>query len=141
MKLVVKRKVFEEILQRCVDGYPYETAGLMLGFMAPAGIVEIIPVKNVHQQDRRVRYLVDPIEYYNAEKTAEAKGLEVVGVYHSHPDHPPRPSAYDLEYALPPWYYLIISVTAGKPLGYGLWRAVEKKGVKSFEEQKFEVVE
>ncbi|MCX8200597.1 MAG: M67 family metallopeptidase [Candidatus Caldarchaeum sp.] len=141
MKLLVRRKIFEEILQRCVDGYPYETAGLMLGFMAPAEVIEIVSVRNVHEGDRRVRYLVDPIEYYNAEKTAEAKGLEVVGVYHSHPDHPARPSAYDLEYALPPWYYLIVSVTAGKAVEYKCWRAVEKNGVKSFQEQNFEVVE
>lgn len=131
MKLIVKRDAFESIIKACVDGYPFETAGLMLG--SASKVYEIIPVRNVHEHDHRVRYRIDPMEYYAAEKTAEAKGLEVLGIYHSHPDHPPTPSAYDLEYALPPWYYLIISVTSGKALGYGCWKAVEKECLKTFE--------
>ncbi|MEM0440890.1 MAG: M67 family metallopeptidase [Candidatus Caldarchaeum sp.] len=134
MKLIVKREIFEEIVNRCVEGYPFETAGLMLGFGEEGKVVEIIPVRNVHEGDRRVRYKIDPIEYFNAETTAESKGLEVIGVYHSHPDHPPNPSAYDLEYALPPWYYLIVSVTKGKMVNHRCWKAVEKDGVKAFQE-------
>lgn len=131
MKLVIKRGALEEIIRRCVDSYPYETAGLMLG--KDNIVFEALHLRNVHEDDHRVRYRLDPMEYYAAEKTAEAKGYEVLGVYHSHPDVPAVPSQYDLQYALPPWSYLIVSVTSGKHLGYNGWKAVERDGIKRFE--------
>jgi proteasome lid subunit RPN8/RPN11 len=132
MKLVVKRRVFEEIAKRCIEGYPYETAGLMFGDLGSRLVLDIYPVQNIHEHDRRVRYRIDPMEYYRAEKTAEEKGMTIVGVYHSHPNVAARPSAYDLEYALPPWSYLILSVNHEKVLEYASWRAVQNNGEKKF---------
>ncbi|MEM4281723.1 MAG: M67 family metallopeptidase [Candidatus Caldarchaeum sp.] len=132
MKLVIKREVLDTILARCVEGYPYETAGLMLGYSGNRKVVDSLPTANIHEGDRRVRYRIDPMEYYRAEKTAEERGLQVVGVYHSHPDVAARPSAYDLEYALPGWSYLIVSVTKGKVLDYASWHVVDRKGFKEY---------
>jgi len=132
VKIVFKKGVLNVIFKRCVDGYPYETAGLMLGSLDDRVVVDSMPTSNVHEDNRRVRYRIDPIEYYRVEKYAAARGLEVVGVYHSHPDVAPRPSQYDLEYALPGWSYLIVSVTEGRVLDYACWRALERNGVKEY---------
>ncbi|MCS7138345.1 MAG: M67 family metallopeptidase [Candidatus Caldarchaeum sp.] len=129
--MIIERGVLERIFKSCETGYPYEVAGLMLS-NSGGRVVEILPVSNVHEDDRRVRYRVDPMEYYRAEKKAEELGLQVVGVFHSHPDHPAQPSRYDLEHALPGWFYLIVSVYGGRVSGYACWLAVENSGGKRF---------
>jgi proteasome lid subunit RPN8/RPN11 len=139
VKITFKREALDKILNYLVEGYPFEAAGLMLSGQGARKVVDFIPVKNVHKGDIRVRYAVDPLEYYRAEKQAEEMGLEIIGVCHSHPDVAPRPSAYDLEYALPGWSYLIASVTKGRALGYACWRAVEKEGVKQFAEEEIDL--
>ncbi|MEM1965713.1 MAG: M67 family metallopeptidase [Candidatus Caldarchaeum sp.] len=141
MKLFIKRKVLDTILTRCVEGYPYETAGLMLGYGGSRKAVDSLPTANVHEGDRRVRYRIDPMEYYRAEKTAEERGLQVVGVYHSHPDVAARPSAYDLEYAMPGWSYLIVSVTKSRVLEYTSWYVLERNGQKEYVEEDLTIID
>ncbi len=141
MNLFIKRVVLDAILARCVESYPYEAVGLMLGRLADRKVVDALSMKNVYEGDRRVRYMIDPMEYYRAEKTAEERGLEVVGVYHSHPDVAAKPSTYDLEYALTGWSYLIVSVTQGRVLDYVSWRIVERDGAKIYLRESVNVLE
>lgn len=67
------------------------------------------------------RFLIPPEAFLRAEKKAREEGYELLGFYHSHPDHPPRPSSYDLEYAWPTYSYLILSVEEKKPAGMNSW--------------------
>ncbi|MEM1943199.1 MAG: M67 family metallopeptidase [Candidatus Caldarchaeum sp.] len=135
--MIVKRGILDRIFRECEDGYPYEVAGLMLA--SSGQVVEIHPVSNVHEDNRRIRYRIDPLEYYRAELAAAERGLEVVGVYHSHPDAAPIPSRYDLEYALPGWLYLIVSVSGGMVAGYACWKAVDHGSGKEFVEERVSV--
>lgn len=97
--------------------YPYECCGLLLGSFADSGVktvAEIYPISNAREeQAKRNRFLIRPEELMRGERYAETKGLDIVGFYHSHPDHPAVPSQYDLEHAWPLYSYIVISVSTG----------------------------
>jgi proteasome lid subunit RPN8/RPN11 len=107
----------KEIAAHGEQDYPYECCGLLLGSFAGGGlkvIAEIHPISNAREEHaKRNRFLIRPEELMRGERYAEAKNLEVVGFYHSHPDHPAVPSPYDLEHAWPLYSYIVVSVTAG----------------------------
>ena len=98
--------------------YPYECCGLLLGHFADDGArscLEVYPISNAREEAaKRNRFLIRPEELVMGEKHAREKGLETVGFYHSHPDHPAIPSGYDLEHAWPVYSYVVISVKQGK---------------------------
>ena len=77
-------------------------------------MIEVVPAKNQHENSRHNRYVISPAEYLRIEKAAEAKGLQIIGFYHSHPDHPARPSNFDLEHAWPNLVYLIQAIDHGE---------------------------
>jgi proteasome lid subunit RPN8/RPN11 len=81
-----------------------------------------VPLENVTEEGPRRRFLVSPREYQQAEARARQFGAELVGFYHSHPDHPARPSQYDLDHAWPNLSYVIVSVQAGEPRDLTSWR-------------------
>jgi proteasome lid subunit RPN8/RPN11 len=95
--------------------YPHECCGLLLGSFAPEKVVtEIYPISNAREeQAKRNRFLIRPEELLRGEHYAAGKVLEVVGFYHSHPDHPAVPSQYDLEHAWPSFSYIVVAVAAG----------------------------
>ena len=97
--------------------YPHECCGLLLGAFAAAGvktIAEIYPISNAREeQARRNRFLITPEEFREGEHYAETNRLDVIGFYHSHPDHPAVPSGYDLEHAWPLYSYVVVAVGAG----------------------------
>jgi proteasome lid subunit RPN8/RPN11 len=97
--------------------YPYECCGLLLGNFESNGVkvcVEVYPISNAREEEaKRNRFLIRPEELLRGEQQGSAKGLEVVGFYHSHPDHPAVPSAYDLEHAWPTYSYIVVSVRSG----------------------------
>ena len=69
---------------------------------------------NTTEEGPRRRFLVRPADYLAAERGAKAAGLELIGFYHSHPDHPARPSQHDLDHAWPNFHYVIASVLQGR---------------------------
>ncbi|MGH9353636.1 MAG: M67 family metallopeptidase, partial [Terriglobia bacterium] len=87
----------------------------------------------------RNRFLIDPDDLRRAEKDARGRGIETVGFYHSHPDHPARPSEYDRDHAFPWYSYVIIAVEAGKAGRYTSW--VLRDDRTQFDEERLEVVE
>jgi len=102
------------------DAYPHECCGALLG---GAGLVqEAWPLPNTTEEGPRRRFLVRPQDYRAAERRAVAQGFELLGFYHSHPDHPARPSQYDLDHAWPVFSYVIISVAEGRPGDITSWR-------------------
>ncbi|MBA3257412.1 MAG: M67 family metallopeptidase [Pyrinomonadaceae bacterium] len=99
--------------------YPYECCGLLLGSFSEddGGKVcsEIYPISNAREEEaKRNRFLIRPEELMRGEKYAASKSLDVVGFYHSHPDHPAVPSAYDLDHAWPVYSYIVVAVKSGR---------------------------
>ena len=92
--------------------YPEECVGALIGTIDGDGartVERLFPIEN-RSVARARRYLVSPQDYLAAERTADATGKTLLGFYHSHPEHPARPSATDLELALPNFVYLIVSI-------------------------------
>ena len=121
--------------------YPHECCGLLLGSFTDDGvkaIAEIYPISNAREeQAKRNRFLIRPEELMRGERYAETKGLEVVGFYHSHPDHPAVPSEYDLEHAWPMFSYIVVSVSAGTARDLRSWEMESDRS--RFNEEEFSV--
>ena len=93
-------------------GYPEETCGLLLGTRngAERVVVGVRQARNLNVERARDRYEIDPEDFLAADREARAAGLDIVGVWHSHPDHPAMPSLTDVAGAWPGWAYVIVSV-------------------------------
>lgn len=116
--------------------YPEEGAGLLLGNEVEGRklIVKILGLNNSREEDARSnRYLLAPEDYLAGEQKADRLGLEVLGVFHSHPDHPDRPSEFDREWAMPWFSYVITSVEAGKAISTRSWQLNEDRSAFSEE--------
>ena len=128
MKLTIPSQVMDEIRGHGEKLYPEEGAGLILGSVDSEHreARRVLPMPNhFDTSERGRRYMLDPREILQAEELAEQLGLEVIGVFHSHPDHPPAPSQYDLEWAVPWYVYLITSVEHGAASESRAWRMLE----------------
>jgi proteasome lid subunit RPN8/RPN11 len=88
----------------------------------PREVLGLFPLVNRRDDSPRNRFAVTAEDVRHAEKAARHKGLEVIGWYHSHPDHPARPSDFDREHAWPWYSYVIVSVMSGKPADMTSWR-------------------
>jgi proteasome lid subunit RPN8/RPN11 len=115
----------DDIRRHAEAEYPYECCGLLLGRFdedAHKTVVEVYPVSNAREDEaKHNRSLILPLEYVRGERYARQHGLEVVGNYHSHPDHPAAPSQFDLDHAWPTWSYLIVSVSEGQARELRAW--------------------
>jgi proteasome lid subunit RPN8/RPN11 len=100
--------------------YPNECCGALIG--RDGQVAEAYPLPNTTEEGPRRRFLVRPADYRAAEARASDAGGELLGFYHSHPDHPARPSQYDLDHAWPFFSYVILSVRAGEPGEIRSWR-------------------
>jgi proteasome lid subunit RPN8/RPN11 len=122
-----------DALKRHVEAsYPREACGLLLGELHAGGeqqVRAVLPATNAWPTaaDQHHRYLIAPDDYLRADRLATAQGWEVIGAYHSHPDHPAYPSAFDREQAWPGIIYLIISVQAGAAAEARAWRLREAR--------------
>jgi proteasome lid subunit RPN8/RPN11 len=128
--------VLEEIRQHLVSAYPNEGCGFLVGREAgrgaqqePVAVTHQLPVTNRRDQERaaRTRYLISPEDFMVAEREASARGLQVVGTYHSHPDVAALPSTYDREQAWPWYRYLIVSVGRGRVREERLWQLADDR--------------
>lgn len=105
--------------------YPEECCGVLVGRSLEEGVLlveQVLPAHNQHEGSRHNRYVIPPRTVLAAHKAAREKGLEILGYYHSHPDHPAEPSETDRENAWPGLTYLIVSVEAGRPAAVRGWR-------------------
>src|SRR5258707_15394364 len=83
--------------------------------------MEIARMENKRDDSAHNRYLIDPLTYVKIERDADKRGLQVLGIYHSHPDVAARPSQFDLDHAWPNLSYLIVSVCKGKAVESNSW--------------------
>ncbi|MGH7723262.1 MAG: M67 family metallopeptidase [Candidatus Dormibacteria bacterium] len=94
--------------------YPDEGCGVLLGRHA-GGRVEIVDASsgtNLNTDRSRDRYLLDPADTVRADREARERGLDIVGYWHSHPDHPAQPSQFDTDHAWLDYVYVIVTTTA-----------------------------
>jgi proteasome lid subunit RPN8/RPN11 len=104
--------------------YPEECCGAL--FARTEGeardVLRAVPAGNARETERARRYLIGPDTLQELEAQAAETGLEVVGFYHSHPDHPAEPSAFDVEHAWPWYSYIILPVSGGDVGAPRAWR-------------------
>ena len=126
MKLTIPQEILDRIHSHGEAAYPEEGAGLMMGQVEEDGIryVEsILPLNNAREDNaRHNRYLLTPEDMLQGEEVAEKRDQSIVGIFHSHPDHPARPSEFDREWAIPWYSYLITSVMDGQAAESRSWR-------------------
>ena len=113
--LVWSRRVRAALFDRAARGYPHEVCGLLLGREAERGtaVERITQARNLAVERPADRYTLDPADFLAADRIARRDGLEIVGIWHTHPDHPARPSRTDHEAAWEGWSYVILSVGRG----------------------------
>jgi len=138
--LWISNELADKIRAHGVETYPHECCGALLGhdregldvgsLENPAGtwpnrireVRELFPLVNRRDDSPRNRFSVTADDVRAAEKSARAQNLDVIGWYHSHPDHPARPSEYDRDHAWPWYSYIIVSVHHGTPQDMTSWR-------------------
>jgi proteasome lid subunit RPN8/RPN11 len=138
MNLTIPQDLLNQIHRHGEAAYPDEGAGFLLGSDSDSEtrqVTSLLTLENIRQGEaRRTRYLIDPRDYLAAENEAERSGLTLLGVFHSHPDHPNQPSEYDRDWAQPWFSYIITSIYAGKAVESRSWRLAEDRSCFSEEE-------
>ncbi len=129
MRLIISPELLLKIHRSGEQAYPEEGAGFLLGSDGdPRRVAAVYDLPNRREDGaRHNRFLIAPEDYLQSELEAERLGLEVIGVYHSHPDHPNRPSEYDREWAQPYFSYVITTVQAGQAIESRSWRLAEDR--------------
>jgi proteasome lid subunit RPN8/RPN11 len=128
---------YQEMARHLGTCYPYEGCGFLLGLgNERKEILKVLPVRNMHEGDHRRRYRITPEDYRMAEQLAGSAGMELLGIYHSHPDHPARPSEEDRLQAVPFFSYIIARVSNSKVDRVTSWQLNDEGQLK---EEKVEI--
>lgn len=139
MKLVLDKKALNSMIGHAEEYYPNECCGFFYGRDGEnREVAQARKVTNAREGDQRDRFQIDPKDYQKAEKYAVDHDLDLLGVYHSHPDHPAAPSEHDRKVALPYFSYIIISVQKGKAANTRSWQLNEER---QFDEEIVEIKE
>jgi len=112
----IERAVFEAIEAHGAEGYPYEICGMLLGASGEGLATQSRRARNLAVDTAKTRYEIDPRDHIRIQREADDLGLEIVGYYHTHPDHPAQASRFDTERAWTGYVYLIVAVHQGKPV-------------------------
>lgn len=122
--VTIPSSVMEGLREAARRGYPHETCGLLVGTNggAPVRVHRIHEARNLATGRLRDRYTLDPEGFLAADSEARRDGLDIIGIWHTHPDHPARPSATDRDAAWPGYTYLILNVHPGGVGDVTAWR-------------------
>lgn len=130
MTLILSQEIIQQIHSNGEKAYPEEGAGLLLGEVSAERrqVRAILTLSNAREDEaRHNRYLITPQDMLRGEEEAIRLGLDILGVFHSHPDHPNQPSEFDREWAMPWFSYLITGVNNGKAVASRSWRLIEDR--------------
>jgi len=140
--ITISRQLMDAVFDHGREGYPHEVCGIFLGTFEGENkrVVEVRRAKNLNTERAHDRYNMDPKDVVMAEKEGRERGLEILGFYHSHPDHPNEPSEHDRELAVNAFAYvysfLIVAVKEGKEVIPRSWVLNDKTD--RFDEEKIE---
>ncbi len=124
----------DKLKQHGEDGFPHEVVGILAGSRETWEVTEVVRLENERADSAHNRYKVSGLTLMRAEQALEARGLEVVGYYHSHPDHPSQYSEYDRDHALPNMSYVIVSILGGEAATVQSWRLTDDRSAMTEEE-------
>ena len=141
MRVEITSEILDQIYAHLEEAYPGEGAGFMLGNSSTdlRVVTAILKQPNAREESaQHNRYLLTPQDMLSSEKEAAKLGLDVIGVFHSHPDQPNRPSEFDRQWAMPWFSYIITSINGGKATGSRSWRLTDDRD--RFVEEKIIVI-
>ncbi len=125
MSVHLSHAVVETVRREGRKSYPHECCGFLIGRIEDGDarrIARVEPVENAREDEaKHNRYLIAPERFMAVERNARKDGLDVLGFFHSHPDAPARPSAFDVEQAWPWYIYVIVSIEQGEPADMTAW--------------------
>ena len=124
-QLTISLDVDAAIRQHGQETYPHECCGALVG--RDGAVSAIVALPNTTDEGPRRRFMVRPSDYQLAERRATELGGELLGFYHSHPDHPARPSQYDLDHAWPKFAYIIVAVASAVAGDMTVWYLQEDR--------------
>ena len=128
--VILNQNVLEEISQHGEATFPNECCGFLYGDEQSGRVVNLsIPITNSKEGDQRRRFEISPFDYMKAEQFALENNTQLLGIYHSHPNHPAIASEHDLAKAMPFFSYVIISVMDGKYAEVKSWKLSDEKRV------------
>jgi proteasome lid subunit RPN8/RPN11 len=132
----ISTDLLDKITAHLEAAYPEEGAGFLLG--AAGEVHEIVALPNAREDEaRHNRYLITPEDYLKAEMKAAELGVDLIGVFHSHPDCPNEPSEFDREWAQPFFSYIISRVDNGKAVSHRSWVLAEDRS--KYEEEELKI--
>lgn len=118
----IPASLLRQIYDHTESSYPNEGCGVMIGTGGENKVVHAFRTcKNLNTERARDRYDMDPLDMLRAEREFENSPWDIIGIYHSHPDHPSRPSQTDTDRAWPDYSYVIISVQKGTVASAQSW--------------------
>jgi proteasome lid subunit RPN8/RPN11 len=119
----IPKTVVAAIVEHARESFPEECCGFLIGSVTePRRVTEARRARNAAKENRSRRYRIDPLELLHADEDARAKGLDLIGIYHSHPNHPAVPSDYDESHASGWYTYAIQSLANREPRELTAWR-------------------
>jgi proteasome lid subunit RPN8/RPN11 len=137
MSTIIDKDILKAIQHQLEENYPDEGCGFLFGSESDRSrhITARVAAENTSQENHRRRFVIAPLDYLNAERWAQQQGLQLLGIYHSHPDHPAVPSDNDLEFAQPYFSYFIHAIENGKLTSTRSYRLINGQ----FVEEKFTI--
>lgn len=126
-------EIREQLESWVAAGYPHETCGLLIGTQqnGEVRVHSVAQARNDNTERARDRYELNGEDFLAADQAASDRGLEIVGIWHSHPDHPAQPSETDRSKAWHGWSYVIVAVHKGRVVDLRSWRLADDQ----FEEE------
>jgi proteasome lid subunit RPN8/RPN11 len=112
----IARAAMDAVREHGAEGYPNEICGVLVGPRGGRTATQAKRARNLIVERSRDRYEIDPIDHLRIQREADAAGHDIVGYYHSHPDHPAQASRFDTERAWSGYVYVIVSVEDGEPV-------------------------
>jgi proteasome lid subunit RPN8/RPN11 len=136
MKLA--RPAFDAIKAHGSEGYPHEICGILIGTRGTGITSEAKRARNLVVDRARDRYEIDPLDHIRIQREADAAGLDILGYYHSHPDHPAQASKFDTERSWAGYVYVIVSIAKGEAVDANAFVAEQDGG--PFRSEPLEIV-
>ncbi len=136
--LSINNNKLDDIKNQVKRSYPLECCGLLIGTnTSEKKVVEVRQVENKNTERTHDRYEIEGKEFMKVDKEAKKKGLQIIGIYHSHPDHPAVPSAFDTDHAWAGYSYMIIAIEKREKVDIRSWIFNDEK--RQFDEEEINI--